>query len=126
VRSRSLVFTGAAVSLLAVLTLRCSKQPSPAAPSPSAAQTSTDPKDLTEALLLGSGPLSDPHNRGCAWSDAVAGWPSGSAIKVRVSTTVREDVRPGIQQVVDRIAEATLGNVTASLELTDETITKGA
>lgn len=111
---------GPVVALLfaALIHLSCGG-PSPSAPS-SAPVASTDPKDLAEALLLGSGPLSDPGNRGCTGLGAVVGWPSGSAITVRVSSQLPPSAQGQIQQVVGRIAEATLGNVSATIQLTDE------
>ena len=91
----------------------------PAAPSSTGAP-STDPKDLAEALLLGSGPLSDSANRGCLASGLVAGWQYGTTLTLRVSSQLPPDVQTQIQQVVSRIAEATLGNLSASIQPTAE------
>jgi len=93
------------------------------APTPSTTTTttsrSTDPKDLAEALLVGTGPLSDAANRGCA-PGRMVGWQSGSVIAVRVSSQLPQSSQALIQQVVSRIGEATLGNVNATIQLTDD------
>lgn len=74
---------GRVVALLfAALTATSCGGSSPSVPSPPSGVLSSDPKDLAEALLLGSGPLSDPANRGCVHSGIVVGWPSGSVITV--------------------------------------------
>src|SRR5882762_4314870 len=92
---------------------------SPSAPS-SSGVLSSDAKDLTEALLLGIGPLSDPANRGCVAFGTVVGWPSGTVIVVRVSAQLPQSSQGQIQQVVSRIGEATLGNVSATIQLANE------
>ena len=89
----------------------------PASPSSTGA-LSTDPKDLAEALLLGSGPLSDPANRGCATSGLVIGWQYSAVLTVRVSSQLPPDAQTQIQQVVSRVAEATAGNVSATIQPT--------
>lgn len=105
------------VSLFAALTvISCGE--SPAVPSSSSA-TSNDPKDLAEALLVGTGPLS-ANGGGCARAGIVSGWESGSVITVRVSLQLPQLAQGQIQQVVGRIAEATLGNVNATIQLTDQ------
>src|SRR5262249_11668528 len=93
--------------------------PSPLATAPTtpALAESRDPKDLAEALLLGSGPLANP---GDAPATMVYGWESGSEIRVRASTQLPASSVAMIEQVVGRIAEATLGHVRATLEFTTD------
>jgi hypothetical protein len=96
--------------------------PPPTAPAPSTTTTtsrSTDPKDLAEALLVGSGPLSDAANRGCS-PGRMVGWQSGSMITVRVSSQLPQTSQAQIRQVVSRIGDATLGNVNATIQMTDD------
>jgi hypothetical protein len=89
----------------------------PTAPAAPALPTSTDPKDLSEALLLGSGPLANPAN---VVQTMVYGWESGSEIKVRVSTQLPGDSLALVQQFVSRVSEATLGHVRATIEPTTD------
>ena len=109
-------------ALLAAAFIHVSCGSTPPAPLPGAPSIvgTSDPKDLAEALLLGSGALSDSANRGCAPLGVVVGWPSGSLITVRVSSQLPQSARTQIQQVVGRVAEATLDNVTATIQLTDQ------
>ena len=110
------------IALLAAAFIHVSCGSTPPAPLPSAPSIvgTSDPKDLAEALLLGSGALSDPANRGCAPLGVVLGWPSGSLITVRVSSQLPQNARTQIQQVVGRVAEATLNNIAATIQPTDE------
>lgn len=94
--------------------LSCGAPTVPTTTSPPPA-LSTDPKDLAEALLLGSGPLADPTT---VASPAVYGWPSGSEIHVRASTALSPAALVLVQQFVGRISEATLGHVRAVIEPT--------
>jgi hypothetical protein len=99
----------------------CSSPRSATVPSAPPIAASTDPKDLAEALLLGSGPLSDPDNISpCAGRTTVLGWRPGSDIDVRVWSQVSATDLSRIQQVVDRIPEATLGRVHAHIDATDD------
>jgi len=89
--------------------------PTPLAPTPPVSPTalSTDPKDLVEALLLGSGPLADPST---VTSAVVYGWESGSEIRIRPSTQMTAPALAMVEQFASRIPEATLGHVRAVID----------
>jgi hypothetical protein len=106
---RSAVHTAAVAA--AVLAASCGAPSAPSTVTPTAA-LSTDPKDLAEALLLGSGPLADPSTLP---NTMIYGWPSGSEIRVRASTELSASSLALVQQFVGRIPEATLGHVRAEI-----------
>jgi hypothetical protein len=79
-------------------------------------------RDYIEAIFLGSGPLS-PSDGAYAcptYAGTWTGFPRGTVVKVRVSTTVSAEKRNAIQQAVLQVADATSGAIQTSFELTDE------
>jgi hypothetical protein len=79
-------------------------------------------RDYIEAIFLGSGPLSPtdgnyacPTLRG-TWT----GFPRGTVVRVRVSTTDSADKRQAIQQAAAQVATATGGVIQTTFELTDD------
>lgn len=77
--------------------------------------------DVIEALFLGSGPLTPGDgSHPCPMSDYWKGFPRGTTVKVRVSTTVSEKVRQAIERALRQVPEATNGAIGATFELTDD------
>lgn len=74
-------------------------------------------QDITEALFLGSGPLSAgacPHIG--VWS----GFPRFSTVTVTVSTAVSEDKREAIRTALDLVMVATNGDIQTNFRLTTD------
>jgi hypothetical protein len=77
--------------------------------------------DAIEALFLGSGPLKPTDgSHPCPLTDYWKGFPRGTTVKVRLSTTVSEKVREAIEQALRQVPEATNGAIEATFELTEE------
>ncbi len=91
-------------------------QDSPSPPTPVA-----DNADVIEALFLGSGPLTpDGGSHPCPLTDYWKGFPRGTTVKVRLSTTVSEKVREAVKQALRQVPEATNGAIDATFELTED------
>ena len=79
-------------------------------------------RDYIEAIFLGSGPLSPTDGTySCPtfpgfWS----GFPRGTLVTIRVSTTESADRRQAIQQAATQVNSATLGAIRVAFELTDD------
>jgi hypothetical protein len=70
---------------------------------------------------LGSGPLTlTDGSHACPLTDYWKGFPRGTTVKVRLSTTVSEKVREAIEQALRQVPEATNGAIDATLELTED------
>jgi hypothetical protein len=77
--------------------------------------------DAIEALFLGSGPLKPRDgSHPCPLTDYWKGFPRGTTVKVRLSTTVSEKVREAVKGALRQVPEATNGAIEATFELTDE------
>lgn len=77
--------------------------------------------DVIEALFLGSGPLTlADGSHACPFTDYWKGFPRGTTVTVRVSSTVSEKVREAIKQALRQVPEATNGAIEATFELTEE------
>ena len=77
--------------------------------------------DVIEALFLGSGPLTPADgSHACPLTDYWKGFPRGTTVKVRLSTTVSEKVREAIEQALLQVPEATTGAIDATFELTED------
>ncbi|MCH8092685.1 MAG: hypothetical protein IIC57_10095, partial [Proteobacteria bacterium] len=77
--------------------------------------------DVIEALFLGSGPLAPADgSHPCPLTDYWKGFPRGTTVKVRVSTTVSEKVREAIERALRQVPEATNGAIDATFELTED------
>ena len=77
--------------------------------------------DVIEALFLGSGPLTlADGSHPCPLTDYWKGFPRGTTVKVRLSTTVSEKVREAIEQALRQVPEATNGAIDATFELTED------
>ena len=77
--------------------------------------------DVIEALFLGSGPLAPADgSHPCPLTDYWKGFPRGTTVKVRVSTTVSEKVREEIEEALRQVPEATNGAMEATFELTED------
>jgi hypothetical protein len=81
-----------------------------------------DLADVIDALFLGSGPLVPRDGvTACPVPRRVwAGFPRGTALRVRVSTTAPADALRTLRQVLPQVALATGGSVSAALEVTPE------
>jgi hypothetical protein len=79
-------------------------------------------RDYVEAIFLGSGPLSPTDgNYACpSFKGTWTGFPRGTPVKVRISTTVSLDKRQAIQQAVAQVTNATGGTIQTTMELTDD------
>jgi hypothetical protein len=97
-----------------------SSMPTPApTPSPSPHPLA----DYIEAIFLGSGPLTPRDGaHACPWSTPIrfSGWPRGTQVRVRISTTASARTRAVVGGVVDQMTLATNGTVAATLEITGE------
>jgi len=77
--------------------------------------------EAVEALFLGSGPLIPTDGFvACPTQGVWSGFPRGTTVRVIVSTTVSEDKREAIRQVLEQIPEATNGAIGTTFELTDD------
>ncbi len=81
---------------------------------------SVDPRNVIDAILLGSGPLAVAENQGCSRPPFMAGWRPGSQVAIRVSTGVRQSRRASAEAVVPQVSVATAGNVTAYIAPTGD------
>lgn len=81
---------------------------------------SVDPRDVIDALFLGSGRLAVGESQGCPNPPNMAGWRVGSQIAIRPSTTIGPIRMTETQAVVPQVAVATGGNVTAFLSPTGD------
>src|SRR5687768_11257377 len=87
-------------------------------------------KDFTEALLLGSGPLTpepDPRHSpttrfACPHTGTWSGWARGSTVRVRVSTRIAQERRDVMRAMVDQIGDATNGAIRAVFDTTEEEV----
>ena len=78
-------------------------------------------KDVIEALFMGSGPLTPSDGfPACPWQGRWTGFPRGTHVTVRVSTTVSADKLSAIRNAVDQVEGATGGVITTSLEITQD------
>ncbi len=79
-----------------------------------------DTADVIDALFLGSGPLIPRDGAtACPIPRVWTGFPRGTTVRVRVSSTVPPDVQAALGRAVAQVASATDGVVVASVELTD-------
>ncbi|HEV8308157.1 MAG TPA: hypothetical protein VGW35_10860 [Methylomirabilota bacterium] len=77
--------------------------------------------DLIDALFVGSGPLIPRDGiTGCPMQAVWSGFPRGTAVRVRVSTTVEPATREAIQRAVLQVSLATNGIITATFQLTND------
>lgn len=81
---------------------------------------SVDPRNVIDAILLGSGPLAVAENQGCPRPPFMAGWRPGSQVAIRVSIAVRQSRRASAESVAPQVALATAGNVTAFIAPTGD------
>ena len=107
----------ALVSLALLLDARAiGAQDPPSPPAPVAENA-----DVIEALFLGSGPLTPADgSHACPLTNYWKGFPRGTTVKVRLSTTVSEKVREAIEQALRQVPEATNGAIDATFELTED------
>ncbi len=90
---------------------------SPAASAQQTARTA----DAVEALFMGSGRLTPSDGfPACSFRNHWSGFPRGTAVTVRVSTTVSGNVRAAVQQALRQVPQATNGAIRAAFELTDD------
>jgi hypothetical protein len=90
-------------------------------PPPELNETPLNTKLFIEALFLGTGPLADYGNRGCATQDdRMVGWPEGSLVTISMSPTLSPDERAGVIGPASQAREATGGAVSTSVELANE------
>jgi len=111
--------------LAALLLSACGSDKSPTS-SRSLAETRQDAlvpvTETVDGLFLGTGPLvprdgpSDCPSQG-TWS----GYPRGTALRLRVSTSVPQAVVDALKQAIGPISEATIGGLSVTVEITDET-----
>lgn len=81
-------------------------------PTGTSAGASEELRPVIEALFLGSGPLIPRDGlTACPSQGRWNGFPRGTTVRVRVSTTVSGDKRAAIQQTADQVSEATNGAV---------------
>lgn len=77
--------------------------------------------DVIDALFMGAGRLTPTDGlRACPFAGFWSGFPRGTTVTVRVSTTVSEPAIAAIQQALERVPHATDGTIGAVLELTDD------
>jgi hypothetical protein len=79
-------------------------------------------RDYIQAIFLGSGPLSPTDgNYACDTGPGFwTGFPRGTVVTLRVSTTESQDKRQAIQQAAAQVSSATQGAVQVSFQLTDD------
>lgn len=75
---------------------------------------SVDPRDLIEALFLGSGRLAVAGNVGCVGA-RMQGWRPGSRLGVLVASNVSDALLAGAQQTVPQFETATRGQTQAAI-----------
>ena len=77
--------------------------------------------DAIEAFFMGSGLLTPSDGfPACPFINFWSGFPRGTAVTVRFSSTVSENVRQAIQQALEQVPQATNGAISAAIELTDD------
>lgn len=77
--------------------------------------------DAIDALFFGSGPLRPSDGAtACPFMGFWSGFPRGTTVTVRVSTTVSEDKREAIRRALDQVFEATRGAIATMFELTED------
>jgi hypothetical protein len=74
---------------------------------------SVDPRDLIEALFLGSGRLAVAGNPGC-FAGRMLGWRPGASLSVLVAANVSDALFVGAQQTVPQFQTGTRGHVQAA------------
>jgi hypothetical protein len=85
------------------------------------AQQSAADAHAIEALFMGSGPLTPSDGfAACPFRNFWSGFPRGTEVTVRVSTTVPANVRRAIQSALRQIPQATRGAIRTKFELTDD------
>ena len=85
------------------------------------AQQNIETADTIEALFMGSGQLTPSDGfPACPFINFWSGFPRGTTVTVRVSTTVSENVRQAIQQALQQVPQATNGAISTTFELTDD------
>jgi hypothetical protein len=85
------------------------------------AQQSAADAHAIEALFMGSGPLTPSDGfAACPFRNFWSGFPRGTEVTVRVSTTVPASVRRAIQSALRQIPQATRGAIRTKFELTDD------
>jgi hypothetical protein len=89
------------------------------APSAEVLVGSVDPRELIEALFLGSGRLAVAGNVGCP-GGAMLGWRPGTRLSVLAASNVSDALLVAAQQTVPQFATATRGQVQASLSRVDQ------
>src|SRR5262249_27063978 len=78
-------------------------------------------RDYIEAIFLGSGPLSPSDgNYGCFALGVWSGFPRGTIVTVRASTTESSDKRQAIENAAAQVSSATLGAIKTFFALTDD------
>ena len=87
-----------------------------------AAPLSSFMRDYIQAIFLGAGPLSPSDgNIACPWGAGVwTGFPRGTVVHLRVSTTESVDKRQAIQAAAAQVSAATLGAIQIVLTSTDD------
>ncbi len=74
-----------------------------------------------EALFFGAGPLTPSDGfSACSARKKWAGFPRGTTVTVRLSTTVSKAARQAIRRALRQIPEATRGAIRVVVELTDD------
>jgi hypothetical protein len=85
------------------------------------AQQDVSTADAIQALYFGAGPLTPTDGfAACPYRPFWSGFPRGTAVTVRISTTVSDDVVEAIQEAVEQVPEATNGAIEAAIERTDD------
>jgi hypothetical protein len=78
-------------------------------------------RDFIEAIFLGSGPLTPSDGLyACISRGNWTGFPRGTVVRLRVSTTVSADKRQAIEQTAAQVGSATAGAIQITLESTDD------
>jgi hypothetical protein len=71
--------------------------------------------ELVDGLFMGSGPLVPRSGSpACPVTRTWTGFPRGTAVTVRISTSVPDDARAALQRVVGQVASATNGVIVAT------------
>jgi hypothetical protein len=87
----------------------------------SAAALTAFQKDYIEAVFLGTGRLTPTDgNHGCSATGFLRGFPRGTVVSVRISTSVSNDKQVAIGRAAEQVTEATGGIIRALVSIVED------
>lgn len=85
------------------------------------ADGNVEARDVVEALFMGSGRLTPSDGlRACPYTGFWSGFPRGTTVTVRVSTTVSEGVIQAVRRALEQVPALTGGAIDTVFERTDD------